>query len=928
MLFITNEWIDIIDLDIETKKAIRRANNDSGTFKEEQNNFIIIWDKWGEEIFYKKNDISNTIYYNCNIPFELYLESNYWNDIGVFNLNDNIIYRKYKANDKGIFYFKEYKLYIEWESTGIEIFNQLSYGKIYSSTTFGMTIKKHNLKEIKIIAIVFPQFHEIPENNKFWGNGFTEWTLLKNIPRIVNGQIIKQPHNDIGYFNLKDYDHRKYMRILADTYNIYGFCYYHYWFKNKKIMYEPTELMLLDDEPNKPFFFCWANEQWTKRWDGGNSEILIEQDYDDNIGNINHFYYLLQFFRHKNYIKKYNKPIFIFYRIEEKDVLSIKNILQLWNNLAIKEGFDGIHFMRFLGPFNNNINLDEINSYVNFQPGYTTSNYFSEIISEDNNKIFNEYNENIYLDKNNDIKELVDKKILSSGYDHYKNINEKEKKYRTSKFFVYDGELLYENIIKQNKKYNEEHRGISVEWNNTPRRNYTNTEYNKYPHYYKNINPNLFGNYFYKLLQKIQNTPNKESDYLFISAWNEWNEQAILEPNNEDGYNYLNIIKNKYLEFYDYPKKKNVLNICHKGGGTEKYMNDLKNIFIQYNFIDFDKFDIEIDYSKIYTNIDIIHINSILFNNLSKYYIYFIEKFFKQSKIFVTIHDYQWFFIDKPNIEMEIFESCLMNNTIYIDMFEKLLTLASIIIFPSINIYNNYNLLIDLNKYKNKINIVNHPDKIINNNFLVINDIEKIESTNIDSMKSTNIDSMKLKLIKTINIAYIGYFVGYKGANILKKIAQKHNKYIDNNFEVYNIKYHVYGNLNEDDCTDINNIGNMIFHNKYNDDQIIELLHNKKINGIVHLSLFEESYCYSLTNSINSGLPIFYLNRGSLKERLDNKCKYHPTDLSNINENFEKFIKYIIDITNNKDTSNRNYLNYYKLNDTIQPNKWYLMNYN
>jgi hypothetical protein len=871
MLVITNEWIDIIDLDILNKRATRRINKDAGFYEYIDNNLLIKWDKWGSELFYKKDDI----YHNCkDLLFEIYLESQNWNDIGIFNLNNNTVYRKYKSDENGIFYFKKNKLYIEWKSIGIEIFNQLDNGKIYSNTKFSKYIKDSNLKEIKLIAIVFPQFHEIPENNKFWGDGFTEWTLLKNIPRIVNDEIIKQPHNDIGYFNLKDYNHRKYMRTLADKYNIYGFCYYHYWFKNKKVMYEPTELMLLDGEPDKPFFFCWANEQWTRRWDGGNNEILLKQEYDDNNGNINHFYYLLQFFRHKNYIKKYNKPIFIFYRIEEKDIESIKGILKLWNELAIKEGYDGIHFMRFLGPFNNNIKLDEINSYIDFQPGLATSTNYQNIISEDDNKIFddsNQYNEEIYLTKNSDIKDLVDRKCIANGYEHYKSINEKERKFRTSKFYVYDGESLYNTIINNNKKYNDEHRGISVGWNNTPRRNYINNEYNKYPHYYKNINPTMFGNYFYKLLQKIKDTPNNENDFLFISAWNEWNEQAILEPNNEDGYNYLNVINQKYLEFYNYPKKKNVLNICHKGGGTEKYMNDLKNIFIEYNFIDFDKFDIEKDYSKIYNKIDIVHINSVIFNNLSKYYVYFIETFFKNHKIFLTIHDYQWFFINKPNIILEDFESHLMNHNVHTFMFEKLLSLVSFIIFPSMNVYNNYNLLIDLDKYKDKIKIVSHSDKLINNDFLVINDVINIinlstqsgdkelfsstivpentmnlstQSRDKELFSGTIVEENTMNLStqsrdkelfsgmiveeNTINIAYVGYFIDYKGANLLKELARKYNIYNINGKE-YNIKFHIYGNLNEDDCKDISDITNLVFHYKYNDNNIINQLHSDNI---------------------------------------------------------------------------------------------------
>ena len=904
MLLITNEWIDLIDLDTSNKIAIRRTTKDSGNYIFIDNNLLINWNNWGEQCFYYKD---NNIYYSLiNNTFEVYLDTNEWNDIGIFDINNNTIYRKYNKNDNGKYYFnKNNKLCIEWENRGLEVFNSLSNGKIFSSTTFSQYIEDNSKKEIKLIAIVFPQFHEIPENNKFWGDGFTEWTLLKNIPRIVNGEIIKQPHPDIGYFNLKDYNHRKYMKTLANKYNIYGFCYYHYWFKNKKVMYEPTELMLLDGEPDKPFFFCWANEQWTKRWDGGNNEVLLEQDYDDEIGNINHFYYLLQFFRHKNYIKKNNKPIFIFYRIEEKDIESLKKILVLWNDLAQKEGYDGIHFMRFLGPFNNNINIEGIDGYINFQPGYSTSRNYQSIISEDENKIFDNFNEEEYLLKNNDIQKLVDDKVISSGFEHYQYLSEKEKNFRTSQFYVFDGISLYENIINDKKIYKEEHRGICLQWNNTPRRNYTNKEYNKYPHYYKNINPIMFGNYFYKLLNNINNTPNNENDYLFISAWNEWNEQAILEPNNEDGYSYLNTINHKYLEYYNNPKKKNILNICHKGGGTEKYMNDLKNIFKEYNFIDFDIFDINKDYLNIYKNIDIVHINSVIFNNLSKNYVYFIEKYFKNHKIFLTIHDYQWFFNDNPNIEMEEFESKIMNNNIYTTMFEKLLELVTYAIFPSKNIYDNYNLLIDLDKYKEKVKIIPHSDKIINDNLLVINNINNY-----------------------INIAYVGYFVKYKGSYIFRNLVKKYNKCIINNKE-YFIKYHVYGNLNDIDyanCSDI--ISDTIFHNNYNDNEIIETLHKDNINGIVYLSLFEETYCYSLTNSINTGFPIFYLNRGSFKERLDsNKCKYHSSDLFNINDNYEKFLKYIVDITNDMDKSNRNYLNYYKLEQTIQPNRWYLENY-
>lgn len=894
IIVVTNEWIDIIML-YEDKISERNTNKDTGLYEINKDYLDINWTIWGKEHFINYNDI----YYNCNNnKFEIFIETetlnDMWNDTCIFDCSTNSVNRK-STNDGGLYYFiknnKKVDLIIEWFNKGTEIYNQLDYGKIYSNTKFGKNINDVTKKEIKMIAIVFPQFHEIPENNEFWGKGFTEWTLLKKIPRVVNGQIIKQPHDDIGYFNLNDYNHRKYMRILADKYNIYGFCYYHYWFKNKKIMYEPLELMLKDNEPNKPFLFCWANEQWTKRWDGGNNDILLMQDYSDTEGNINHFYYLLDFFKNKNYIKMGNKPIFIFYRIEEDDVNDIRKIIILWNELAKKEGFDGIHFMRFLGPFNNNINLEEIDGYVDFQPGYGASTNYHDIISYDDNSIFenNEYDEDIYLSKNNDIKNLVNLNQLSCGYEHYSNITDKERKFRTSKFYVYNGEKLYDTILNTEKKYYEEHRGLCVNWNNTPRRNYDSKEYSKYPHYYKNITAQLFGDYLLKLLDKILKSKNNTLDFLFISAWNEWNEQAVLEPNNEDGYDYLKNLSDKYLEYYDNPKTKQILNICHKGGGTEKYIEDIKKIYLDYQFIDFDYFDIKKDYSKIYENIDIVHINSILFNNLKDNCIYFLTKYFNKSKKILTIHDYQWFFCDKPNIEQEEFYKMIENkNEIKTVIFEKMLKICDHIIFPSNNIYKNYNKIVNLNEYKDKISVISHFDKIINHNYLVIP-----------------------KILEEINIAYVGYYVSYKGSNLLLNLSKKYKTY--NN---YKINYHIYGNINEEEKLSENN---MFFYNSYEDKNIIDILHNNNMHGILHLSLFEESYCYALTNSINSGIPILYMDRGVFSERLCDQHKYFSTNLENLDNNFEIFLNYLL--------NNNNVCNFYKMSKETQINKWYLENY-
>ena len=866
---ITDEWIDVINLD-DDNISKRSYNNDSGTytFKNNKAALCINWDKWGLETFTKINNI----YYNCkNDIIHIPINNSQWNDIGIFNIKTSRIVRKHYPSESGIFYFENNDLSINWDNWGVERFYQFYCGKRYSS------IQKTDIThDIKIIAIVFPQFHEIPENNRFWGDGFTEWTLLKNIPRIVNGEIIKQPHSDIGYFDLTDFEHRKYMRILADRYNIFGFCFYHYWFKipAKKVMYKPTELMLLDGEPDKPFFFCWANEQWTKRWDGGNNEILLEQEYSDYE---EHFDYLLQFFKHKNYIKHNNKPVFIFYRIEEKDINHIRSIISVWNNLSKKKGFNGIHFMKFLGPFNNDIKLEEIDGYVEFQPGYGCQENYNEICIGDKNKIFTEFNEEVYLQKNSDIRNLG-----ISGRDHYNNISAHEKDIRTNKFFVYDGQKLFDKIIESKRVHKEYHRGICTSWNNTPRRNYTSDQYDKYPHYYKNITVDSFSKTFKKLLKKVDNDPNEpknSENYIFISAWNEWNEQAILEPNNEDGYNYLSCIKEQYLNYVNVKKHK-ILNISHLGGGTEKYMKDIKKIFSEYTFLEY-TFAEESDF----TDISLIHINSVLFNVLKDNHTHFFSTFYKDVKKYITVHDYQWLYPDDPNILKENFN--LTINQQDINSFRFLLSICDKIIFPTYNIFNNYNNKINLTEYLDKIHIVNHMDKIINYSFYYIPYI-----------------------IDTINIAFIGYFIEYKGSNILKDLANKTKS--------LNIKYHIFGSINEIYIAD-----NIVFHNTYSDNEIIKQLHENNIHGITHLSLFEESYCYALTNSINSGLPIFYIDRGAISERLKTNTyadKYFPTSIDTLYDDFTIFLQYIIKMQGTNI--------FHNMQNNVQPNRWYLTNYN
>ncbi|MFH5962622.1 glycosyltransferase WbsX family protein [Clostridium perfringens] len=356
---------------------------------------------------------------------------------------------------------------------------------------------------MKLIAFYLPQFHEIKENNEWWGQGFTEWTNTKKANKLFyNHNQPREPLNDY-YYNLLDNKTKIWQTDLANKYGIYGFCYYHYWFNGKMLLEKPLEQVLKMSELKQNFCISWANEPWTRSWYAGRErEVLIEQNYGDKREWKEHLDYLIQFFNDERYIKVNNKPMLLIYRPESIECFD--EMIGFWEEEMKKIGFAGIHIVKMLNCFENNpINSKLINYNVEFEPGYT--------IKDDlpiNYKCF--------------------RKVRRLGNKLASKLKIKNKIFLD----IIDYNVVWNRIIRRNHKF-PTYLGAFVDWDNTARRGENAL-------IMKNNGVENFKKYFEI---QVKRSKKENNEFLFINAWNEWAEGTYLEPDKRNGYKYLEAIK-------------------------------------------------------------------------------------------------------------------------------------------------------------------------------------------------------------------------------------------------------------------------------------------------------------------------------------------------------------------------------------------------
>lgn len=353
---------------------------------------------------------------------------------------------------------------------------------------------------MKIIAFYLPQYHPTPDNDRWWGKGFTEWTNVGKAKPLFKGHYQPKVPADLGYYDLRLPEIIEEQAKLAAEAGVDGFCYYHYWFGNGKMELEkPFESVIETGKPSLPFCLCWANESWfQKMWnkDGsvGEKKILAEQLYPGKEDMELHFYYLLKAFKDERYIKVEGKPLFAIYR--PLDIPNLREMIEYWRQLALENGLPGIHFV-----------------------GYTAN------AGEELDRILNLNMDGIIIcNLAEPLYKSKKRTMIRKVWIHLKRI-----------IFNRPTVISYKQAIRYLCPNNIEKEGIYPtlvpNWDHTPRSGRGGYLYHK-------STPELFYCHAKEVLSKVSSK--KDADNLvFLKSWNEWGEGNYIEPDLKFGHGYL-----------------------------------------------------------------------------------------------------------------------------------------------------------------------------------------------------------------------------------------------------------------------------------------------------------------------------------------------------------------------------------------------------
>ena len=341
----------------------------------------------------------------------------------------------------------------------------------------------------KLIAFFLPQFYPIPENDAWWGKGFTEW---RNVVRTrPSFSWHYQPHlpADLGYYDLRVPETRAAQAALAAEYGIGAFCYYHYWFMGRRILERPVNDLLASPEPAFPFCLCWANHNWTRSWDGGNRGMLLAQNYSEADDEA-HFLALLPAFQDPRYLRHDGRPIFLVYAAS--DLPDPLRTTTRWRELARAHGLPGLYLLRVesVKEPNSDPRLIGFDAAVEFHPETRT-----QLPPR-----WHRWRRRALQKLRLPIPDRWWQRVLN---------------YRDVARIAMTGPVRPYPYFP----------GVAPSWDNSARRA-------KGGLIWRDADPDLYEAW-------LRHTLSTRPDYVFINAWNEWTEGCHLEPCERYGHRYL-----------------------------------------------------------------------------------------------------------------------------------------------------------------------------------------------------------------------------------------------------------------------------------------------------------------------------------------------------------------------------------------------------
>lgn len=410
---------------------------------------------------------------------------------------------------------------------------------------------------VKLIAFYLPQFHPIPENDAWWGKGFTEWTNVKSAKPQFTGHYQPRIPGELGYYDLRDPSVQRRQVELAKLYGLGGFCFYFYWFAGKRLLETPTLQYLENKALDFPFCLCWANENWSRRWDGLERDILIGQKHSrkDDLAFIE---YIAKYFQDKRYICIDGKPLLLVYR--PSLLPSPKKTVELWRKWCREQGIGEIYLA-----YTQSFEAVDPEKYgfdaaIEFPPDYITPLMITDQIEPTDSDF-----SGVACDWN----------LLAA---------------RSHEYEIPDYKIF---------------RGICPSWDNTARRKQNGTIFlNSSPHKYLEWLNNAIGD-------TISRFDRGDERLIFINAWNEWAEGTYLEPDEKHGYAHLEAtrmvllrqaIKGRDVELEsDHPNKSKLAIIIHAFYPDVfrrilEYINDIRVPYKLFVSTTFDKEDEVLNY--------------------------------------------------------------------------------------------------------------------------------------------------------------------------------------------------------------------------------------------------------------------------------------------------------------------------------------------